>query len=381
MKEFSTKEYLNCPFLERCAGCEKLCDVFHPPLLDEIFAYFKNIEPLLSVKFSSNGFFGKRFKAKLAVRKINGEMKIGLFKKGTHDVLEILECPAHHHSINEALVFLKKRLVQFHIEPYSEKKKTGLLRYLQLSVEKEGGKVGLVLVLNKKEKQDLKKIKEFIKFLNKDFFSSIWLNFQNKDCNAIFGEEWVRAWGEEFLWQKITTRNFAFHPASFSQANIELFEGLVFDIMEEAKDHKKILELYAGNGSIGLNLATNNNEITFVEQNLYSKISFDKTIEKDLHLKVKYINEDVKKEKHLIHESDLIIVDPPRKGLDAEILEELIKKSKGVLFYISCSFSSFKKDLEHLLKNGWKIKKINAYLFFPGTNHVETFSVLEKKSG
>jgi 23S rRNA (uracil-5-)-methyltransferase RumA len=355
-------------------------NVFRPPVWKEVLLFFKRIDPALYLNLHTNGFEETRLKAKLAIRENEG-LKIGLFKKNSHDVLEILNCPAHHSSINEALERLKKSLSDFHISAYLEKTGQGLLRYAQLAVDKISKKIALVLVLNKNDEQSLKLIKELIASLKKDLWHSIWVNFQTKNSNTIFGEEWLKIWGEDFLWQKLNAVNIAFHPGSFSQANLDLFEKLILEIIKEGKGAKKILELYAGNGAIGLNLADKDKQVTLVEQNPLAKISFEETLKKNSFPNVAYLNEDVNKVKDLIHENDLIIVDPPRKGIDKEILNELENKKEGRLFYISCCFESLQKDILKLLEKGWKIKKAEGYLFFPGTDHIEIFSVLEKKSG
>ncbi len=374
MNEFSTNKYFTCRFLGKCSGCAILENLFRPDSWKEILLFFKKIDLNLKPSLYSNGFDGTRNKARLAIREEKG-LKIGLFQKNSHDVFEILDCPLHDPLINDAIKELKKLFEEFKIRPYCEKSHSGSLRYLQIITAKDN--ISIVFVLNQKDESETQKIKKLISCF-KINVSSFWINFQTNKTNVIFGDEWLHVWGEKFLWQKLGSVNMAFHPACFSQANLDLFQKLILEIKKENEGCKTILELYSGNGAIGLNLAGKANEVTLVEQNPYSKISFDETLKQSSFSNVSYINDDVNNVCELIFENDLIIVDPPRKGLDKKILSNLKEKTAGRLFYISCCFESFKKDAFQLLESGWKIKKASGYLFFPGTNHIELFSVFEK---
>jgi 23S rRNA (uracil-5-)-methyltransferase RumA len=368
MKDFSTK----CKHFSKCSGCN-VKNFLKPPVLEDFYSYFKKSKTF----FYANGFYGTRFKAKLAVRGKMGKIKIGLFKENSHEVFDIPKCSLHHPSINKGVFLLKKFLKIFKITSYDEKTKKGAISYIQLFVCRKTKKVQLTLVLNDESKKDLLKKMARKLFFKSKIWHSIFLNLKKEDSNYIFGNEFIHLHGKNFLFQKIKNANMAFHPACFSQSNLLLFEKMIFEIDKNIPTRGKILELYAGNGSIGLNLLNKERSLTLIENNVFAKISFEKS-KKFFHKNVKYLFLDVKKALPLIEEFNTIIVDPPRKGLDGEVLKKLSQKKCGKLLYISCSFKTLKRDCDHLKQNGWRVLKASSYLFFPGTNQIETLTILEK---
>ncbi len=134
---------------------------------------------------------------------------------------------------------------------------------------------------------------------------------------------------------------------------------------------QRILELYAGVGAIGLTLHAKARQITLIENNPYAHLSYQQTPKPN----IVYHCIDAKEADFSNH--DLTIVDPPRKGLDPQVLNKIASPQ---LIYISCAFSTFKRDCETLISRGYKLQKAAGYLLFPGTNHVETLVVLNKNS-
>jgi 23S rRNA (uracil1939-C5)-methyltransferase len=346
-----------CPHFSLCSGCT-LADPLHPPIWEEALSFFRQygIEPPLLY----NGFNQTRLKAKLAVRK---GPEIGLFKKNTHQVISIPDCLVHHTSINQAVAIIQKEMVQCQVIPYQENPPRGTLRYIQLFVERSTGKVQLTLITN----QD--GLDSFCQALLKNpIWHSIWINLQPHSSNRILGDSWKLVYGEPFLWQTIDQTSIPFHPGAFSQAHLSLFEKMIQKIKTWLQPTDHILELYAGVGAIGLCIRSLVKEVTLIENNPYAHLSFQET-KSD----ISYLCMDASKAN--LSGYDLIIVDPPRKGLDPEMIPKL---DASRLIYISCGFESFQRDAQALLSLGWKIREAEGYLFFPGTNHVETLALFEK---
>jgi 23S rRNA (uracil1939-C5)-methyltransferase len=86
----------------------------------------------------------------------------------------------------------------------------------------------------------------------------------------------------------------------------------------------------------------------------------------------------MEKSLRLLKTSEVIVVDPPRKGLETFVLDAIDQSQAEQLIYLSCSTSSFIRDCGRLLKSGWSIEKAFGYLFFPGSNHVETLCILKR---
>lgn len=369
-------EKKRCIHFFKCSGCDYE-DLKQPPqIFEELKNYLneKKINPL----FIQGSTVHWRSKAKLAVREENGELKIGLFKKNSHEVLSIPHCLVHHPSINKAVLYLEKAIKANSILPYDEKHHKGHLRYVQLQVQKNTGKVQLTLVFN----QEPKNLKIFTDDLFKEaLFHSIWCNYQPNKTNTIFGLKWTKICGEEYLLQPFLSYSIAYHPAAFCQAHLDLFEKIVLSILKKITPSSKVLEIFAGVGVIGISVSTHAKEVILVENNPFSFISFQKTLEKlpdDLKQKIKYLNEDANSSLDLLKQVDTVIVDPPRKGLSEKLINALSNEEIKYLFYVSCQFSTFQRDCDLLLVNGWKIESVEGYQLFPGTDHIEVLAYFKK---
>lgn len=354
-----------CPHFSLCSGCELGQDFLTPPIWVKALSFFK--KQGIDAELISEGFSQTRMRAKLAVRSnLQTSPEIGLFKKGTHEVVSIPHCLVHHPAINRAVSILSEEIGRNNIEPYSENPPRGSLRYVQLSVEEKTAQIQLVLVSTQK----LDTLCESL--LQYDLWHSVWLNRHPTLTNRILGDSWELIHGKPFLWQKICGVQIPFHPGAFSQSHRSLFEKMVFQIANWVDREADVLELYAGVGAIGLVLAQKAKSVTFVENNPWAYLSFQQC-----ETSFPYLCMDAKEASLEGH--DVIIVDPPRKGLDQTLLQKFLKLPKGRLIYVSCGFDSFQRDGEELIAAGWKMKEAKGYLLFPGTNHVEIVALFVKE--
>jgi tRNA/tmRNA/rRNA uracil-C5-methylase (TrmA/RlmC/RlmD family) len=347
----------NCPHFSQCSGCDT-ADIFNPPIWKDAMAFFQDygLDPILV----TDGFSQTRFKAKLAVR---FGPQIGLFKKHSHDVFSIPECQVHHPSINQAVKVIKEEMIRQKVIPYQENPPSGTLRYIQLFVERSTNRVQLTLVVNQGDLEAF-----CLALLKYDLWHSIWINVQSDSTNRIFGDRWKLIHGQPFLFQTLNGVSVPFHPGAFSQAHLPLFEKMLQKIESWVRPNDSILELYAGVGAIGLSIYRKAKKLVLVENNPFAYLSF-----KQLKTDITYLCIDAKEAEFGGY--DLTIVDPPRKGLDPQILPKI---DSSRLIYVSCGFDSFKRDCRDLISIGWRLKEAIGYLLFPGTNHVEILALFER---
>lgn len=365
--EFST---ITCDYFPACSGCENQHNVSLPPIYREINSFFNK-----EISLFTGDLIRWRTRSKLAVRKSHG-IQIGLFKKNSHDVVSIPLCPLHHRSIEKGYALLMDQMHAFGIEPYCETSGKGLLRYVQWTVERRSGAIQLVLVANSKKFPP-----EFCKELFKSsLFSSIWINNQTEKTNRIFGENWkCIISSDEYLWEKIGRVEIPFHPACFIQAHLPMFEKMLESIRQVILPKKRVIEFYGGVGAISLNVADLSHQVICSEINPYAQACFEKAVEKSGIKTARFILGKSEDLESLLSEAEVLIVDPPRKGLNQGFLDAMIATPTILqIIYVSCYFPSFKRDCERLLKEGWKVRLAEAYLFFPGTNHLETLCIFEK---
>jgi len=350
-----------CEHFGRCSGCVYPLS-FEEPLVWQRVKQFLNA----SIPLISENRPGWRMRAKLAIRKdFSGVPTLGLFRKNSHELLEIARCEAHHPSINRAAALLKSEMGHLQIELYDEIRQTGSLRYAQFFVCRESGLVQLTLVSRERRSAEL--LAERLS-RHESIWHSIWINLHTSKNNAIFGDEWVHWGGELFLRQKIGLASLAFHPAAFSQAHLSLFDKLLERVMSWVKPGTKLLEVYAGAGAISLHLAKKLVSAVLVEENPYAHLSYQAS---GMNPSFHYHVGDAKEAIPYLKQASLILLDPPRKGIDPELLKALLSAQEKELIYISCSFESFERDARQLLASGWMLQDAAGYWLFPGADHIE----------
>lgn len=314
---------------------------------------------------------GWRVRSKLAVRGKKGAPLIGLFKPGTHQVEEMLDSPDHHPRINEAIHLVKNWMIRCGIEPYDESHHKGQLRYIQCVVERKSGKIQLACAVTHLDEME-DHLDRLIADSPEDFWHSLWLNHHPERSNTIFSNRWIRHRGEEWLWETIGNQPVCFLPGSFGQANLEMFERLLAQLSEWVAPDARVLELYAGVGVIGLSATKSGQSLTLCENNPASLLCFEEMMRRQHRDGVSYQLKSAVEAIPFLKKADLLIVDPPRKGLDLPLIEAL-SSSEGPdeLIYVSCGYPSFCRDAMLLEERGWKLSSAEGYLFFPGTDHIE----------
>lgn len=375
-----------CPHFSACSGCSIDSDVAETRTFNEAKNFFAGLG-VPDLRLYTGHPSGWRCRAKLAVRGTKEEPLIGLFRAGSHLVSDIPNCRVQHPLINMAANFLRNWIVAFGMVPYNEKTGKGVLRYVELAVDRENQRVQLVLVLNQKEDEALGSDGQnfAIESLWKghpEMWHSIWLNFNKRRDNVILGDRWKRLYGEELLWDRFCGHRVCFHPASFAQANPEMFEKLLLRLCNSVPQGTNGVEFYAGGGVIGMTVVEKCqtlccNEIVSVAEQCFQE-SY-KHLPEESKNKLTFICGPAEKQTDLLNQVDLVIVDPPRKGVDEGLLRCLCNKSKVKrLIYVSCGWKSFQRDCNKLLEHEWKLTSAESFLFFPGSDHLEILAVFDR---
>ncbi|KAL9683218.1 hypothetical protein QQ045_015037 [Rhodiola kirilowii] len=340
---------LQCPHFDSCSGCSHELNLHHPHIVDEASDFFKRFG-VKDFSFDTGRLWGWRCRAKLAVQGSPTSPLIGLYEEGTHNVVDIPECKAHHPSINAAVELLKQGMAELSIEPYDEDEGTGDLRYVQMAVTTHNtslpsneryrnGKVQVALVWNSRNENshNSEKLNALSNFIWKKggarsathLIHSVWANFQTSSTNIIFGNRWRHLLGERDFWEHVGGIDISLDPSSFGQANIRAFDSLLRKLQKYVPYGASVADLYAGAGAIGLSLAVSRKcrSVKCIEINKESKLSFEKTVARltdSVDSSISWHQADTSTEPlSWLVGSDVAIVDPPRKGLDPSLIDAL----------------------------------------------------------
>lgn len=341
----------------------------------ELRQFFKSCQYDQDVLFEKQNILGYRCKVKLAVRGSKKNPMIGIFEQGTHRVVDLCDCKAHHEHIQTFLKSFKDLLKTCKIEPYDEKTGQGTLRYVQLFLN-DSSELGVVLVVQHVSDQ-VEKLVDELKTLG---IASVWLNIQSAFTNTIFSKEWQHASGKKFLMQNVLGKKIYFHPGAFCQNNLNFFEKILDEISQYLDVHAKGLDLYSGVGLFGLTLKEHFKDLIFAESNPFAKEAFDESLKANLCKGCEFFTGDAKDALERNLDADVVFVDPPRKGLEKQIKPLLSHLKPGsMLVYVSCGYMSLKRDIKELLDLGFTLNHVKIYDCFPGTPEVETLCILQKR--
>lgn len=308
------------------------------------------------------------------------EVNIGVFAQRTHEIIPIKDCFIQN-IISQKIAFtIQKFIIEKQIPVYNEETKQGLLRHIVIKVGIRSHEIMCILVINGKK---IPYEQELIEMLVKTYdVKTIVKNLNTKNTNVILGQENIVIHGDGYIYDILGEYTFKISPLSFYQVNPVQAEVLYNTAIEMANLTKEdiLFDLYCGIGTIGIFASSYVKKvygIEIVEQAIQdakenAKINQIQNIE--------FLAGDVEKvfsnlmEKKQVY-PDVIIVDPPRKGLDNNTITNILAVEPRKMVYISCNPATMVRDMK-ALEEKYEVKEIQPVDMFPFTGHVETIAVL-----
>lgn len=311
------------------------------------------------------------------------EVNIGVFAQRTHQIIPIKDCFIQN-TISQKIAFaIQKFVMEKQIPIYNEEIKQGLLRHIVIKVGIRSHEIMCILVINGKR---MPYEQELIEMLVKTYnVKTVVKNVNTQNTNVILGQENIVIHGDGYIYDILGDYTFKISPMSFYQVNPVQAEVLYNIAIEMAHLTKEdiLFDLYCGIGTIGIFASPYVKKvygIEIVEQAIQdakenAKINQIQNIE--------FLAGDVEKVFSNLMEKkqtypDVIIVDPPRKGLDSNTINTILAVEPRKIVYISCNPATMVRDV-NLLEEKYEVKEIQLVDMFPFTSHVECVSVLNLK--
>lgn len=307
----------------------------------------------------------------------------GFFKRKSHEVFEVDENILNSKLGNRIIKELKEILNKNKISVYNEITHKGLLRNVMIRTN-SNNEAMLVLIINSNKiteniKNLLFRLREKIEEIK-----SIYISLNSKKTNTVIGEKNIFIYGEESIKENLNGIEFHISPTSFFQINVKQAKRL-YDIainFFDNIDDKYIVDAYSGTGTIGMIMAKKAKKVYAIEIVKSASEDGEKTAKENGIENIEFINGPVEKELvNLINANkriDTIIFDPPRKGLEASIIDKVAELNLKEVVYISCNPSTFARDVKLFSEKGYVLKKLQAVDMFPQTSHIETVALLSK---
>ncbi len=302
------------------------------------------------------------------------EGKIGVYNKNSHDIYELDMSPNNKKKIDELMRLIRKNLK--HVSTYNEKNGEGSLRHVVIRISSIG-EIMVVLVVN--ENSNLNPI---IHPLIKYGVDTILINYNNKKTNVITGKVYKKIYGSGFINERIENNFYLLGPDSFFQVN----HDIMMKIYNKVKDYvlrvkpNVVYDLYSGMGTIASHISDITKSVYAIELNEEAISRGELSAKENGINNIIFIQGKSEEKINVIEEkADLIIVDPPRKGLDESLVDAIIKSKVENIIYVSCKPSTLARDLKIFLDGDYEVKEVRCYDMFPNTPHVETVVLMSKQ--
>lgn len=309
-----------------------------------------------------------------------GRVLGGFYVEGTHQIIDIDQCFLEKEESDHIVVFFKKLIDKYQIEPYDRSSDIGSIRHV---VVRSAFKTNQTMVIIVTKSEYLPKKDAIVHDLLAEFSSikSIIQNINEKPTNVILGEKETVLFGQPFIEEELCGLRFHISPRSFFQVNplqTEVLYNAAID-MAGLKGTEEVLDAYCGIGTIGLLASKKSKHVVGIEvvgdavHNAETNCFLNNITNAEFYcgdagIFLKEYSKDC-------HRFDAVFVDPPRSGCDLAFINALKQAKPSKIIYVSCEPSTLARDLA-LLKTDYDVKAVQPVDMFPQTSHVETVCAL-----
>lgn len=334
-----------CKYYNDCGGC----NIMHLNYNKQLEFKQSKIENIINKYLGSNIKINKivpsdleyEYRNKVTFQINNG---IGFFENESNKLIEIDNCIISNKLINNSITYLKK---------------LNLKNINKIICRVADNKLMIIVDTNDKN-LDTSMLEEIS--------DSIYLKLD---------DNYINVYGSKYIYESIDNYTYAISPDSFFQINITTCKKLYNRIKENVGKGKNILDLYCGTGSIGIFVSDDNNVIG-IEKNKFAILDANKNKKINNLNNINFICGDSGKElKKLNFKPDIVIVDPPRSGLNSETINNILNINPKEIVYVSCDPMTLVRDLK-ILNKYYDIIEITPFDMFPNTHHIESLVYLKK---
>ncbi len=397
---------LLCPHYPACSGCSSIGTAYDRQLEAKLHAVRALFEQALLPGFDpavirgiapSPRLSGYRNRSKLVPASdtphlpVAMPVRLGLYRAGTHDVVDIPGCPVHSEGINRAIEAARAVIGEFDVVLYDETTHKGDLRFLTV---REGFATSELLIGFVTGVGDHPYWEDLGASVLQRCEGAIGVvrNINPGPGNVIFGKTTRVLAGRHYLEEIVCGVRIQLGITSFFQVNTAVakiaYEAIMAQLDLTPED--TLLDLYAGVGVIGLIAAGRVKRVFAVEAspeavkfaisasrlNGVKNIEFlQSSVESCLPSLMKELKDDRKAGGRVI-----VVLNPPRGGVDPQVIEILTGAMPARIAYLSCSPTTLLRDLARLSGGGYRVRHVELFDMFPQTEEVETLAVLEPQS-
>lgn len=391
LKPSKSRIETDCPNFGKCGGCvyrhidyNSELEIKHQRVSDalERIGGFKNIK--INPVVENERVLRYRNKAQLPAQNTENGVELGFYANRSHRIIPCDDCLLQPKVFKKVMDITRDFMQKTSQSAYDERTGRGTLRHLYIRYAEMTDELMVCYVVNsnglKQEDVLIKKLKE-----NLPNLKSVIFNSNKENTNVILGSKNRTAYGKDYIEDILCGKRFKLSPLSFYQVNRSQAEKL-YEIAKnyaDLKGNEILLDLYCGIGTIGLSIADCCKKLIGVEiiedavKDAVRNAEANKTENAEFICgNATYALNRLKKDGV---KPDVVIVDPPRKGLDEELIKTISQMSPDRVVYVSCGPETLARDLRIFSDNNYSVKEITPVDLFSKTRHVETVVLLSQR--
>lgn len=379
-----------CPIFGKCGGC----DLMHMDYEEELEFKKSRVQDALEriggLDIKLSGIIGAKSRRDYRNKAIyavgadkSGKPVSGFFRERSHDIVSTDRCFIQADVSDRASAAVCRWMEKYNVRPYDEKKRMGLIRHVFCRCGFVSGQAQVTIVAFKKDIPHVRALIDEILYSCPEAVGIV-LNVNNSTGNTVLSGTFHTLWGSPFLEDTLCSLKFELSPQAFYQINHDQAEVLYATALDFASltGNETVLDLYCGTGTITLCLAKGAKRVIGAEIIEDAIINARKNAERNGIKNAEFICADASKAAKELKNSalhpDVIVVDPPRKGLKPDVIETISEMNPHRVVYVSCDSATLARDLKIFSALGYETKKAVAVDMFPCCAHVESVVLLSR---
>ncbi|TGK29842.1 23S rRNA (uracil(1939)-C(5))-methyltransferase RlmD [Leptospira yasudae] len=386
----------SCQHYPECAGCDRLHIGYEKQLqhkqeeIEKQFGGFKGLDIRTIVKSPKDQMYRHKVQLPFGHRKIGKKsvLTLGLHNKENTFIIDQKECRIQDADLTTVAAAIRHWARTENISPYYEKNGSGLLRHIVLRKAHATQEILVGIVTNAAEIPGRKNLTNSLHSYIKQFLSKekskaevvgILQNVNLRSTKVVLGDKETTWFGRHFVKEKIGHLDFQIGLSTFFQVNPFQITNLYDLVVEDLPADSVVVDAYCGIGTISLYVASKSKRVIGLEENpnsIRSAIGAAKAngIENAAFVKGKVLQS---LQNAIGEKPDVVIVDPPREGLDPETKKILLNSKVNRVLYVSCNPETLRRDALELTKS-FRYEKLKPVDLFPHTSHLESVSVFTR---
>lgn len=377
----------SCIVADKCGGCQWQHINYDYQLIakrNQVIQALERIggfvQPPVDAVLGADSSLGYRNKVTYPLGvSATGQVQAGYYQKGSHQLINLNQCPVQDQRLNPMLAEVKQDIQKQGWSIYNERRHQGQIRHLGLRIGRRTGEMLLTLVvkdwkLPRIESQAEEWLQRYPQLVG------VSLNRNSDRTNAIFGNETRCIAGVPAMREIFAGLEFQVLPDTFFQVSTETAEALLKVIQSELnlQGHEVLVDAYCGIGTLTLPLAKQVRQVTGLE---VQSAAVEQAISNAQHNGINNVTFQIGAVEKILPDlgiiPDVVLLDPPRKGCEANVIKTLLDLKPSRIVYVSCKVATLARDLKLLCKDGiYTLTRVQPADLFPQTAHVEAVAFL-----